>query len=148
MKQLLILGAGTAGTMAANKLRKRLDADWEVTVIEATSEHHYQPGYLFIPFGTYQPEDVVKDTRPLLADGVELVLATVDVVDTIGAGDTVTAAVVHALWELDVAGPGAGDRLLALTPEDRSSVLAFAARAAAVTVSRPGGDPPRRHELD
>ena len=82
MKQLLILGAGTAGTMAANKLRKRLDADWEVTVIEATSEHHYQPGYLFIPFGTYQRDDVVKDTRPLLADGVELIMGSVDVVDT------------------------------------------------------------------
>ena len=82
MKQLLILGAGTAGTMAANKLRKRLDADWEVTVIEATSEHHYQPGYLFIPFGTYQRDDVVKDTRPLLADEIELVFGSVDVVDT------------------------------------------------------------------
>jgi sulfide:quinone oxidoreductase len=82
MKQLLILGAGTAGTMAANKLRKRLDSDWEVTVIEATSEHHYQPGYLFIPFGTYERDDVVKDTRPLLADEIELVLGSVDVVDT------------------------------------------------------------------
>jgi len=82
MKQLLILGAGTAGTMTANKLRKRLDDDWEVTVIEATAEHHYQPGYLFIPFGTYDRDDVVKDTRPLLSDEIELVFGNVDVVDT------------------------------------------------------------------
>lgn len=82
------------------------------------------------------------------ADEVAVPAPPVDVVDTIGAGDTVTAAVVHALWELDVVGPGAGERLRALAAADRTSVLAFAARAAAVTVSRPGGDPPRRHELD
>ena len=72
---------------------------------------------------------------------------SVDVVDTIGAGDTVTAAVVDALWGLGVVGPGAGERLRGLAREDRTAVLEFAARAAAVTVSRPGGDPPRRHEL-
>ncbi len=82
------------------------------------------------------------------ADEVTVPAPTVEVVDTIGAGDTVTAAVVHALWELDVVGPGAGERLRALVAAERTSVLAFAARAAAVTVSRPGGDPPRRHELD
>ena len=82
MKQLLILGAGTAGTMAANKLRKRLDDEWEITVVEATSEHHYQPGYLFIPFGTYDRDDVVKPTRPLLNDEVELIMGEVDLVDT------------------------------------------------------------------
>jgi sulfide:quinone oxidoreductase len=82
MKQLLILGAGTAGTIAANKLRKRLDDEWEITVVEATSEHHYQPGYLFIPFGTYDRDDVVKDTRPLLDDDVELIFGEVDIVET------------------------------------------------------------------
>jgi len=82
MKQLLILGAGTAGTMAANKLRKRLDDEWEITVVEATAEHHYQPGYLFIPFGTYDRDDVVKPTRPLLDDDIELVMGEVDLVDT------------------------------------------------------------------
>jgi fructokinase len=80
-------------------------------------------------------------------DQVTVPAPKVEVVDTIGAGDTVTAAVVHALWERDVAGPGAGDRLRALTPADWTEVLAFAARAAAVTVSRPGGDPPHHHEV-
>jgi fructokinase len=81
-------------------------------------------------------------------DEVTVPAARVEVVDTIGAGDTVTAAVVHALWDLGVVGPGAADRVRSLAPADRVSVLEFAARAAAVTVSRPGGDPPRRHELD
>ncbi len=81
---LLILGAGTAGTITANKLRKRLDDSWEITVIEASQEHHYQPGYLFIPFGMYDADDVVKPNAPLLGDGISLVLGEIDLVDTDG----------------------------------------------------------------
>lgn len=81
MKQLLVLGAGTAGTMAANKLRGHLPAsEWAITVVDATPEHHYQPGYLFIPFGTYAPADVVKQKANLLVDGIELVMGEVDLV--------------------------------------------------------------------
>jgi sulfide:quinone oxidoreductase len=81
MKQLLVLGAGTAGTMAVNKLRPHLRADeWAITVVDSKPEHHYQPGYLFIPFGTYQPDEVVKPTSQLITDGVELVMGEVDVV--------------------------------------------------------------------
>ena len=69
------------------------------------------------------------------------------VADTIGAGDTVTAAIVDALWGLGVVGTAAHDGLRALRSADWTSVLEHAGRAAAITVSRPGGDPPWRHEL-
>lgn len=80
MAQLLILGAGTAGTMTANLLRKALDASWSITVVDQDSEHHYQPGYLFIPFWM-EPERVVKDRRQFLPDGVEFVEAAISRVD-------------------------------------------------------------------
>lgn len=81
MKQLLVLGAGTAGTMVVNKLRSRLDAArWRITVVDSNPTHHYQPGYLFIPFGTYTPEEVVRPKRRFLPRGVELVEGEVDVV--------------------------------------------------------------------
>jgi sulfide:quinone oxidoreductase len=81
MKQLLILGAGTAGTMAANKLRPRLATDeWAITIVDSKPEHVYQPGYLFIPFGTYEPADIVKPKAQLLAAGVDLVMGEVDIV--------------------------------------------------------------------
>ena len=81
MKQLLILGAGTAGTMAANKLRPRLAADeWTITIVDSKPEHIYQPGYLFIPFGTYQPADVVKPEAQLLGEGIDLMMGEVDMV--------------------------------------------------------------------
>jgi fructokinase len=69
------------------------------------------------------------------------------VADTIGAGDTVTAAIVDALWGLGVVGTAASDGLLTLRAADWIAVLEHAGRAAAITVSRPGGDPPWRHEL-
>ena len=73
MRELVVLGAGTAGTMVVNKLRKRLGPDWRITVVERSELHYYQPGYLFLPFGTYSPEQVVKPTRTFVPDGVDLV---------------------------------------------------------------------------
>lgn len=66
----------------------------------------------------------------------------VEVVDTIGAGDTFGAGLLDALW--DRLGPGLAD----LPPQEWEATLAHAARCAAVTVSRVGADPPWRHELD
>jgi sulfide:quinone oxidoreductase len=82
MRNLLVLGAGTAGTMAANKLRRRLDdRDWTITVVDRDDEHHYQPGYLFIPFGTYDRDDVVRARHHFVADGIRLVLGEIDRVE-------------------------------------------------------------------
>ncbi|HEX4472670.1 MAG TPA: carbohydrate kinase [Nocardioides sp.] len=74
---------------------------------------------------------------------VSVSAAEVEVADTIGAGDTFGAAMIDALWGLDAL----GGRLAGLAPEQVETVLRHAARAAAVTVSRPGADPPYHHEL-
>ncbi|MDY6143497.1 MAG: FAD/NAD(P)-binding oxidoreductase [Arcanobacterium sp.] len=73
MQRLVILGAGTGGTLLANKLHKELPQDWQITVVDRDDEHHYQPGYLFIPFGTYKPQQVVKSRKKFLPD-VEFLL--------------------------------------------------------------------------
>ncbi len=79
MRQLLVLGGGTAGTMVANRLRARLPADeWGITVVDRDDEHRYQPGYLFIPFGGYRREHVVRTRHDLLADRVTYVQSEVD----------------------------------------------------------------------
>ncbi|MDT9594430.1 PfkB family carbohydrate kinase [Nocardioides zeae] len=69
------------------------------------------------------------------------------VVDTIGAGDTLAAAFVSALWDLDVVGAGTRERLAALGADELRGALAYAVRAAALTVSRPGADPPYLAEV-
>jgi fructokinase len=77
------------------------------------------------------------------SERVDVPAAEVEVADTIGAGDTFGAATLDALWELDAL----GGRLTGLDRGEIEGVLRHAARAAAVTVSRPGADPPYRHEL-
>lgn len=74
MKSLVILGAGTAGTMMANHLRKKLNKkEWEISIIDERKEHHYQPGYLFLPFDIYQPTDIIKNIKDFIPLGVELI---------------------------------------------------------------------------
>jgi sulfide:quinone oxidoreductase len=80
--RLLVLGAGTAGTMVVNKLRHRLPRDaWEITIVDDDTLHHYQPGYLFIPFGSYTPDQVVQPKQRFIPDGVEFIQGAVDRVD-------------------------------------------------------------------
>jgi len=82
VRRLLVLGGGTAGTMLANKLRPRLARDqWEICVVDRDDSHHYQPGWLLLPFGTYTPTQLVRQRHLLLAKGVEFVLGVVDRVD-------------------------------------------------------------------
>ncbi len=74
MKRIIILGAGTAGTMMANHLQYRLNAsEWEIDIIDERTEHYYQPGYLFLPFDIYEPEDIIKPIRDFIPDGVRLI---------------------------------------------------------------------------
>ncbi|GAB2739576.1 type III sulfide quinone reductase, selenoprotein subtype [Nocardioides pakistanensis] len=82
MKDLLILGAGTAGTMIANKLHRKLPkGEWRITIVDRDDRHNYQPGYLFLPFGTYSEKQIVRSRRSFLPKGVDFVMAEVDKID-------------------------------------------------------------------
>jgi len=79
MKKIVILGAGTAGTMMANKLRRALDReDWGITIVDQHKTHYYQPGFLFIPFDIYKKEDVIKPRADFIPPGVELIFSTIE----------------------------------------------------------------------
>ena len=74
MKKILILGSGAGGTMVANNLRKKLSPkEWDITIIDNDEVHHYQPGWLFIPFDVYTPEDCKKPKREFIPPGVNFV---------------------------------------------------------------------------
>jgi fructokinase len=116
--------------------------------------------------GLLLPDTVPHEfARAALAQGVSLVVVTrggegalawtakaqaraepvkVEVVDTVGAGDTFQAALLTWLAEH---GKLSGDAMAALSAEDLGGALAFASRAAAITCSRRGADLPRRAEL-
>ncbi len=82
MRRLVILGGGTAGTMVANKLRAQYTpGELEITVVDRDDNHHYQPGYLFLPVGIYSDDKIVRSRHHFIPDGVELVLGEIDRVD-------------------------------------------------------------------
>jgi sulfide:quinone oxidoreductase len=82
MKQLLILGAGTAGTMMANHLHQKLDKkEWKISIVDERKEHHYQPGYLFLPFDIYTPEQIVKQIKDFIPSDVDLITEQISRID-------------------------------------------------------------------
>ncbi len=86
MNRILILGGGVGGTLTANllskKLKKQIDrGDVEVTVVDATGAHVYQPGFMYIAMGGERAEKLQKPERALLDDRIKLVIGTVDRVD-------------------------------------------------------------------
>ena len=82
MKHIVVLGAGTAGTMMANKLVGALDGQqWQVTVVDRDDQHVYQPGLLFVPFGTYRPQDIVRPRRDLFEPAVKVFTGEIDRID-------------------------------------------------------------------
>lgn len=96
-KRLVILGAGTGGTLAANRLRKQFPP-WElaIDIVDADDDHVYQPGLLFVPFGLAKPDEIVRSRGAQLHDGIAFHLnpvARVDVdADCVELGDGTTLA--------------------------------------------------------
>ncbi len=87
-RELIILGAGTAGTMMAWTLPRALPAGWRVTVIDPDPTHIYQPGLLFVPFGTYSPDEIVRSRRSTLPPNVRWIEHAVTGVDHEGKSIT------------------------------------------------------------
>ena len=74
MKNLIILGAGTSGTMMANHLVSKLpNKDWEITIIDQHKTHYYQPGFLFLPFDIYTTEQVKKNGKKFIPKNVNYI---------------------------------------------------------------------------
>ncbi|MGB6223195.1 type III sulfide quinone reductase, selenoprotein subtype [Haloferula sp.] len=81
-KNFLILGAGTAGTIMANHMRRKLDlTKWQITLLDKDAEHYYQPGFLFMPFGIYSEEDIVRPKRKFIGRGVTYLQVPVERID-------------------------------------------------------------------
>jgi sulfide:quinone oxidoreductase len=95
MANIVILGAGTAGTIMANRLRQLYADDvrrgkTRITVVDQSPDHVYQPGLLFVPFGWYEANQIVRPRRRLLHPAVSYREARVERVDV--AADIVELA--------------------------------------------------------
>ncbi len=81
MKRLAILGAGTGGTTIANRMRRRLPADWSIAVIDPDPIHLYQPGLLFLPFGTTSERKMQRPRDKTLRRGIDWLTSPVHALD-------------------------------------------------------------------
>jgi sulfide:quinone oxidoreductase len=79
MQRILVLGGGVGGTLSANllvkKLRSRIErGDVSVTVVDATGEHVYQPGFMYIAMGGEREQNLRRAERGLLDPRAQLVV--------------------------------------------------------------------------
>lgn len=133
--------AGLADVVKASD--EDVEALWPDLTLTESARHllSFGPAIVVVTRG---PEGALWVTSA--AEGVVAAVPVV-VADTIGAGDTFGAALIDGLWDRGLLGAEHREDLAALDAETWSDVLAWAATVAAVTVSRPGADPPYRHEL-
>lgn len=73
MKNVLILGAGTAGTAVANRLARELPPGWAVTVVDPEPDHLYQPDLVYLPFRLRQRSQLSRPRESTLRRGVRWV---------------------------------------------------------------------------
>jgi len=81
MKRLVILGAGTSGTMMANHLVSKLPKkEWSITIIDQYKTHYYQPGFLFLPFDVYTTKQVKKNGKKFIPKEVDYIQQKIDLI--------------------------------------------------------------------
>jgi sulfide:quinone oxidoreductase len=96
-QRMVILGAGTGGTLAANRLRRKYStAELEIDIVDQDNQHVYQPGLLFVPFGLTEPDDIVRKRDRQLHKGINYHESEIESVDVeanevhLGNGTTLT----------------------------------------------------------
>ena len=81
MKNLLILGAGTAGTMMVNHLSRTLPKkEWKITIVDQIKTHYYQPGFLFLPFDMYTTKEVKKVEKKFIPKEVHYIQEKIELI--------------------------------------------------------------------
>jgi sulfide:quinone oxidoreductase len=78
---VVVLGGGTGGTLAANRLRRVLGPEVAITVVDQDDAHVYQPGLLFVPFGRADLPRLTRSRRRYLRPGIEFLQAPIEDVD-------------------------------------------------------------------
>jgi sulfide:quinone oxidoreductase len=136
-QRIVIIGAGTGGTLVANRLQRRCGDHAQITVVDRDDRHVYQPGLLFVPFAMARPGDLVRSRREQLHRAVAFRVADVDRVEaeasTVHLADgsqlgydvlVVASGVVLQPEETEgLTGPGWGERMHTFyTPEGASAL--------------------------
>ena len=77
----VILGGGVGGLVTANELRKQLDRDHRIVLIDREARHVFWPDLLWLAVGTRKAEDFTRDLHVLERKGIEVVRGEVERID-------------------------------------------------------------------
>ena len=81
VERIVVLGGGTGGTLAANRLRRTLHDHVQIVVVDQDDSHVYQPGLLFVPFGLAHLDEIIRPRRNQLHRGIGYRQTGIDRVD-------------------------------------------------------------------
>ena len=90
-KRVVVLGGGIGGLIAANRLRRLLNREHRITVVDRSPRHYFPPSFLWLAMGWRRPEDTSRELVRLLRRGVEFVQGEVTAIDVearkVGVGE-------------------------------------------------------------
>ena len=90
-KNIVILGGGMGGIVAAHELRRKLSDEFKVILIDKRDSHFYSPSLLWVLAGERKPEQIVRKFDRLAGKGIEFYQASVNKIDvetkTVTAGE-------------------------------------------------------------
>ncbi len=75
MKKIVVLGGGTGGTVVANILARKISREAEITLVNNSPQHIYQPGFLYLALGEILDESkIIREEEKLLDRKIRLVI--------------------------------------------------------------------------
>jgi len=80
-KNIVVLGGGVGGLVAANRLRKKLSREHSVVLVDKRTEYEFTPSYLWLMTGWREPNQITRDLNRLNRKGIEYVNAEVTGID-------------------------------------------------------------------
>ncbi len=83
-RTVLILGGGTGGLVAANRLRRMLDREHRVVLVDRSPFYTFEPSLSWVMTGARKVPQLTRDLRSLSKKGIEVVTAEVRALDTDG----------------------------------------------------------------
>ncbi|MBI2913859.1 MAG: NAD(P)/FAD-dependent oxidoreductase [Chloroflexi bacterium] len=80
-KTIVILGGGVGGLVAGNRLRRLLDREHRVVLVDRSPWHTFAPAFTRVMLGRTEPRRITRQLRTLNRKGIEFIAAEVTQID-------------------------------------------------------------------